>query len=134
MSFVPIETLFYNIVVYCINIGKNRISCDVLLLLENPILTHRLKKTERMSIVYEYVLLLTIFITYILAYMGSIHQTHVDVLVLIWCYWSRLTERCQDVLPHSQTLCCGVSRDNFIHLSSSQENNAIRLIASQVDT
>jgi len=29
MAFIPIETLFYNIVVYYINICNNRISCYV---------------------------------------------------------------------------------------------------------
>jgi hypothetical protein len=108
MSFIPIETLFYNIVVYCIHIGKNRISCDVLLLPENPILTHRLKKTERMSIVYEYVLLLTIFITYILAYMGSIHQTQVrctGVDMVLLESSNRTLSRCIATLTNTVLRC-----------------------------
>ena len=56
------------------------------------------------------------------------------ILMLIWCYLIRLTERCQDALPHSKTLCCGVNQYNYIHLSSNQEKYTIRLKANQVDT
>jgi hypothetical protein len=122
---------FNNIVVYCINICNNRISCYVLLLPDIPMLTHRLKKTERMfmSMFYR-----SLSLSYIFLHTWGVYNRHkCGVLVLISCYWNRLSERCKDVLPHSKTLCCGVNQDNVIHLSSSQEKNAIRLRASQVD-
>ncbi len=116
---------------YCINICNNRISCNVLLLPDIPMLTHRLKKTERMfmSMFYRSLSLSNIF----LYTCGVYNRPKCGVLVLISCYWSRLSERCKDVLPHSKTLCCGVIQDNFIHLSSSQGKNTIRLRTSQVD-
>ena len=117
---------------YCINICNNRISCCVLLLPDNPILTDRLKKTERMFMIMFY---RSLSLSHISLHTWGVYTKHkCGVLVLISCYSSRLTERCQDVLPHSKPLCCSVNQDNYIHISSNQEKHTIRLKVSQVDT
>ena len=116
----------------CINICNNRISCYVLLLADNPILNDSLKKTERIFMIMCYRSLSLSHIS--LHTWGVYTKRKCGVLVLISCYSSRITERCKDVLLHSKTLCCGVSQNNCIHLSSSQEKNTIRIKASQVDT